>query len=81
MTTEQILRLADLYGQHRGLARATVSTYAANDGKLFADFAEKQTSCTLRRAAAIMRWFSDNWPADLEWPPHIPRPAHSKDAA
>ncbi|MDT8856484.1 hypothetical protein RNZ50_15930 [Paracoccaceae bacterium Fryx2] len=37
--------------------------------------------CTLKTAARVMAWFSDNWPSDLEWPRHIPRPNATKGAA
>ena len=32
---------------------------------------------TLRRVARVLQWFSDHWPADLEWPSDIPRPMPS----
>ena len=32
---------------------------------------------TLRRVARVLQWFSDHWPADLEWPSDIPRPLPS----
>ncbi|MBK5945957.1 hypothetical protein CCR83_05685 [Rhodobacter veldkampii DSM 11550] len=38
-------------------------------------------SCTLRKAAAVVQWFSDRWPSDLEWPRDIPRPPKSKKEA
>lgn len=80
MNTEQLVYLADAYGTHRNLSRSTVSTYAANDGKLM-DRLAGGAGCTIRRAQNLLRWFSENWPADLEWPRDIPRPAKSKEAA
>ncbi len=29
----------------------------------------------VRTKVRILQWFSDHWPADLEWPPDISRPA------
>lgn len=81
MTIEQILKLARTYSAHVGLSIHTVSSYAANDGKLFRRFAEEGAGCTVRRAASLVQWFSDNWPADLEWPAGIERPDQTKGAA
>ncbi len=80
MTIAQILKLAKLYGDHCGLAPATVSTYAANDGKLFKKLAEGRASCTLKRVERLVQWFSENWPEDLEWPADAPRPAPSNQS-
>lgn len=79
MNTEAIVQIADIYAAHAGLRRSTVSTYAANDGKLL-DRLNAGSSCTLRRADQLLTWFSERWPADLEWPRNIPRPK-SKEAA
>jgi len=73
MNTETLLNLAESYAAHRGLTLSTVSTYAATDGKFFPQL-KSGASCTLRRAARVLAWFSENWPADLEWPRDIPRP-------
>lgn len=73
MTPESILKLAKTYADHRSLALATVSLYAANDGKFF-NRLEGNSTCTFRRAEKLTLWFSENWPIDLEWPREIPRP-------
>lgn len=80
MKTETLVTLAETYAAHRGLALSTVSTYAATDGKFFPEL-KKGAGCTLRRAARVLAWFSDNWPADLEWPRDIPRPAQKRRVA
>ena len=33
---------------------------------------------TILRADRALRWFSDNWPTNLAWPPDIPRPTPSE---
>tara|TARA_R110002110_G_scaffold283655_1_gene497804 strand:+ start:209 stop:460 length:252 start_codon:yes stop_codon:yes gene_type:complete len=73
MSTAELLRLASEYGAHIGLSQATISTYAANDGKFFRRLSEG-ASCTLKTADKLARWFSTHWPEDLEWPSDIPRP-------
>lgn len=81
MNTDDLITLAEAYAGHRGLTLSTVSTYAATDGKFFPEL-KRGASCTLRRAARVIVWFSDNWPdADLTWPHHIPRPPKSRKEA
>ena len=83
-TTEQLLALANVYGAHTGLTRATVGTYVMNDGKFFSGLAgegvEKPRSCTLRTAERVLTWFSDHWPSDLPWPADVPRPKAPRPA-
>jgi hypothetical protein len=74
MTVEHIIRLAEAYASHQGLSLSTVSSYAANDGKLFPRM-KKGAGCTVRRATALVAWFDTNWAVDLEWPSDIPRPS------
>lgn len=82
MSTQQLVTLAEVLAGHRGLKLSTLSTYAARDGKFFRNLKENNASCTLKTAARLLDWFDQNWPADLEWPRHIPRPAkHKKEAA
>lgn len=80
MDVRALIDLAERYAAHRGIKLATVSTYAAQDGKYFKNL-KAGAGCTLRKASALVAWFSDNWPADLEWPRDIPRPAKPKREA
>ena len=80
MNTNTLKELAKSYATHSGLTLATVSTYAANDGKFFRRL-EEGAGCTLKTAERVVEWFSDNWPSDLIWPADIPRPRKKKDAA
>jgi hypothetical protein len=80
MNVQFLTALARQYAEHRGLALSTVSTYAAQDGKYFGRL-EAGAGCTIAKANRIVRWFSDHWPPDLEWPRDIPRPPKSKSEA
>ncbi len=82
MNTDTLVNLAERYCEHSGLKLSTVSTYSANDGKWLALLKSGAAGCTLRKAATVISWFSDHWPADLEWPRDIDRPKPSnKEAA
>ncbi|ALF02141.1 hypothetical protein vBPeaSP1_050 [Pelagibaca phage vB_PeaS-P1] len=55
-----------------------MSTYALGDGKRLRLYRKGKADMTTARLAKTIRWFSENWPADLEWPQDIPRPSKSK---
>ena len=74
-----IIRLGRLLAEHRGISTATVSTYAANDGKVIARL-ERGADLTTRRGQRILQWFSDHWPPETPWPMDIPRPAPAPDS-
>lgn len=81
MHTDQIVRLARVFAAHTGLKVSTISTYAASDGKWLKGL-DEGNGCTLRKAAAVVGWFSEHWPdADLEWPSDIQRPTKTGRAA
>ena len=79
-TSKHLLTLANLYGAHIGLSHWRVSFLVRKDGQFFKRL-DGGASCTLKTAAAVLQWFSDNWPDDLAWPKDIARPAKSKRAA
>lgn len=80
MHTNEIVTLAETYRLHCGRELSTISTKIVNDGKRLDSF-KTGSGCTLKTYARFVQWFSDNWPADLEWPRQIPRPSKSKEAA
>lgn len=75
-----LLQLAKSFSAHTGLAEATISNKAVRHARLFQRL-RGGFGCTLETAESVLRWFSDNWPADLAWPADIPRPSKSKEAA
>lgn len=82
MDTEDLLLIGRRYASARGIEMSTLATYAAADGRFFQRLAEGRV--TVRRMESVRRWLSDNWPAHLEWPPGVPRPApasETKEAA
>lgn len=80
MRAADLIKLGETYGNHVGLRPSTVAVYAVNDGKFF-DRLRDGGGCTLKTADRLISYLAGNWPADLEWPRHIPRPPKSKDAA
>lgn len=58
----------------------TVARYATGSGDMY-DRLRRGCDITTRRAARILQWLSDHWPADLEWPSDIPRPPPRRGAA
>lgn len=74
-----ILALATRYSAATGKAETTVAKHAAGQAYVFKRLRDG-CDITIRRAESIIQWFSDNWPADLLWPAHIPRPVPSPDS-
>jgi hypothetical protein len=79
-THTHLITLSAAYAKHMSLSLWRVSFLARGDGMFFKRLANG-SSCTLKTATVVMQWFSDNWPADLEWPRHIPRPPKQKKEA
>ena len=73
MCSEYLLHLAQIYGAAKGLTQSTVSTYCSGSGDFLARL-QQGCGITIRRAASVAQWFSDHWPADLDWPADFPRP-------
>jgi hypothetical protein len=80
MTERELIRLGRLLAQHSGHSLQTIATYALANSRFF-DRLDAGGSCTLKTAGKLGRWFSENWPQDLEWPRDIVRPRGEKVAA
>lgn len=76
----QMITLCTAYAAHLNLSHWRVSFLARGDGQFFKRLSDGK-GCTVRTAAQVFQWFSDNWPADLEWPRAIARPAKTKKEA
>ena len=74
MNEEALIHLAQRFAEARNITLWRVGFLAAGDGKFFARLQAGRT-CTLRVAHAVVRYLSERWPADCEWPAGIPRPA------
>jgi len=76
-----LIALSEALAAHLGVTHFAISMRALGKGDFFKNMIEKGADCRTQTAARLFGWFSDNWPADLEWPRHIPRPAKSKREA
>ena len=75
-----VVRLIKAYANARSVSDSTASLRATGSGDTVSRIG-RGMSLTFRRAARIVRWLSDNWPASTEWPADIPRPAPAAGAA
>lgn len=78
-TTANLLALARAFASATGRSVSTVSRIATGSGMTFHRLANGK-GITTRRAAKACEWFSDHWPADLDWPAGVSRPAPSPDS-
>ncbi len=80
-----LVALAEAYASEQDVTLWRVGHLAANRGSFFVDLKNQRRHCQTNTYSRILQWFSDHWPADLEWPSDTPRPkpttADSKAAA
>lgn len=69
-----VLTLAERFAKASGVKLVTVSSRVFNDSKKLAAIRDSGADLTLERFNSAIRWFSDNWPADLDWPSDVVRP-------
>lgn len=74
MDETSLVDLGQRFADARGVSLWRVGYLAADDGKFFARLQAGRT-CTLRMARNVVRYLSEHWPDDQEWPADIPRPA------
>ena len=70
---EQILIIADLFAEAKGIGRKRVSTIVLNRGSKLDDI-EGGADLGTETFEKAMHWFSANWPETLAWPEEILRP-------
>lgn len=71
---EQLIQVATIYAQAAGLASGSASRRVFKDGKTLPRLMAGG-DVTTGTFESAMAWFAANWPADLDWPSDIPRPA------
>ncbi len=65
-----------MFALYHGRKEATVSNWCVGHARLFQRM-RAQKGCTVETLHNVLQWFSDNWPAELEWPTDIQRPKKS----
>jgi hypothetical protein len=73
---QHLITLADAYARHLNVSHWRVAFLVRGDGQFFKRLRDGK-GCTLKTAISTVQWFSDHWPADLEWPADFPRPPRS----
>ena len=72
-----LLRVVSAFAAVTGKSDSTISSRLFDDGKKIAAL-RAGGDITLGRYHAALRWLSDNWPDDAEWPVDVPRPAPNR---
>lgn len=80
MEPKHLSTLAGIYARHIDRSLFTVAARVGVHNKAFVHQRDG-LGCHVDTYRRAMDWFSTNWPADLEWPPQVPRPAKSKKEA
>ena len=74
-----LLLLSESYSEMVGISEARISTLIFNHGARIKRIREG-AGLTVASAEKAVKWFSDHWPATLDWPTDIPRPTPSLDS-
>ena len=69
-----LVTLAEIYASRKGVSLWRVGHLAANRGSFFVDLKSGKRHCQTDTYERVLQWFTDDWPNDLAWPSHIPRP-------
>jgi hypothetical protein len=69
-----LLDLTRAFGEATGASAATVGKRAVNDNTVLARIAAGDMGFNIRTYDRLVRWFSDNWPENAEWPVAVMRP-------
>lgn len=77
----QFLKLVDAYASATDLAESTVSSRLFNDGKRIGNLRDKSGDIGILKIRDAIAWLSAHWPADVAWPPEIPRPPRPRGTA
>lgn len=71
---EQIIKLGAYLAAHECVTHWAISTRICGKGDFLSKLM-KGGDLKTRTADRAFQWFSDHWPADLEWPSDVPRPS------
>lgn len=69
-----LITLALTLAKHEGVTHYAISMRALGKGDFFKNLIGG-ADCRTSTAARLFNFFSDSWPADLDWPDEINRPS------
>jgi len=76
----QLLDVVERYSTATGSTLPTIGKEIMNDTQFFRRLNDGK-SCTLDTATRVLRWLSERWPANVEWPRDVVRPSAERSAA
>jgi hypothetical protein len=74
---DNLRTVGGLFCSKTKLAPSTVWARAAKDAR-FLSRVESGKGFTVKTYDTAIRWFSDNWPADMDWPVGVERPQEAE---
>lgn len=75
-----LISLAEVLAAFINRSEATISNKCAGHARFFSRL-RSGFGCSVTSFNSTKQWFSNNWPADLEWPSDITRPKPTKKEA
>ena len=71
--TADLQLICGLYRDATGRSEARISDLACSNPHLFKRLRANK-GCTIATYNRVLAWFSEHWPAGVQWPSEIPRP-------
>ncbi|CAI3960627.1 unnamed protein product [Commensalibacter communis] len=71
---EKFILLCSLYCEYKKISASTLSNRVLNNGSTLKKIIAGDSSMTYRKLQEAIKWLSDHWPEDQQWPDYIERP-------
>ncbi len=78
MTPKELSYLANTLAEHEGITHWAISARIFGRGDVFSRFDDGK-NCFHTTTTRATEWFAANWPANLDWPEGLERPARQLD--
>lgn len=76
-----LLSCAETFAKAKGIGLPTLARRAAGDWRFFDRLHADDKTFTIRKYDEVVQWFSDNWPANTDWPAGFDRPKQGAENA
>lgn len=78
---DKLLACAEAYAAQKNIKLTTLGRLVTNDSPFFSRLRDDRGSFTVRKYDEVLKWFSRNWPDDVDWPEGVERPAAMQETA
>lgn len=77
---DQLKTVAVKYADAKEISHGALSSRVFGDGTKLPKILSNEVGITVDRFERTMRWFSEHWPSDVDWPDGVVRPIQHTQA-